>query len=57
MDAILSSHALSPALLRSDNFEAFLEDRRKQLCRLIEKAMKKPVIQISEADEYEVDDE
>lgn len=41
MDSLLESHALSPELLRTDNFELFLEDRRKQLVGLIEKAMGK----------------
>jgi len=41
MDELLASHALSPKLLRSDDFEAFLEDRRGRLVTLIEKAMGK----------------
>ena len=56
MDALLESHALSPVLLRQDNFEAFIEDRRQRLCRLIEKAMGKPVSQYAEAGEYEEGD-
>lgn len=43
MDALLESHALSPQLLRKDDLEGFLEDRRRRLVRLIEKAMGKPV--------------
>ncbi len=43
MDQILETHALSPMLLREDNFEAFLEDRRRRLVALIEKAMCKTV--------------
>ena len=41
MDKVLSSHALSPKLLRADNFDEFIEDRRKRLLALIEKAMGK----------------
>jgi len=43
MDRILESHALSPELLRADDFEAFVEDRRQRLVTLIEKAMGKSV--------------
>ena len=53
MDEILSSHALSAELLRRDEFPRFLEDRRQRLSKLIEKAMGKPVSQISEAGEYQ----
>ncbi|MDZ4698266.1 MAG: DUF262 domain-containing protein [Rhodothermales bacterium] len=53
MDSLLSSHALSPGLLRQDAFGDFLEDRRIRLCRLVERAMGKPVIQYPEGDEYE----
>ena len=44
MDVLLSSHALSPALLRADNFEEFIEDRRRKLLKLIEKSMGKQLI-------------
>ncbi len=44
MDALLASHALSPALLRADNFEEFIEDRRRKLSKLIEKAMGKQLV-------------
>jgi hypothetical protein len=43
MDNILSSHALSPKLLRSDDFNAFIEDRQKRLLSLIEKAIGKEI--------------
>ncbi|MDY6822497.1 MAG: DUF262 domain-containing protein [Thermodesulfobacteriota bacterium] len=52
MDELLASHALSPSLLRADDFEGFVEDRRKRLSRLIEKVMGKAVIQVSEGGEY-----
>lgn len=44
MDALLTSHAVSPELLRTDNFAEFIEDRRRQLARLIEKAMGKQLV-------------
>ena len=53
MNELLQSHALSPEVLREDDFHRFLEDRRKRLSTLIEKAMGKPVSQILEGGEYE----
>ena len=53
MNKLLASHAISPDLLRQDDFERFLEDRRKQLSKLVEQAMGKPVSQSSEAGDYE----
>ncbi len=41
MNAILASHALSPNLLRADDFDNFIEDRRHQLAQLVERAMGK----------------
>ena len=41
LDNYLRSHLLDPALLRSDSFERFMEDRQKRLLSLIEKAMGK----------------
>jgi len=43
MNELLNSHALSPELLRQDNFDAFIEDRRRRLLGLIEKAMGKQI--------------
>ncbi len=54
MDALLSSHALEPALLRQDDFERFVEDRRRRLVVLIERAMGKPVNRVQETEEYEM---
>jgi hypothetical protein len=48
MDTLLASHALSPVLLRANDFDGFLEDRRQRLCALIEGAMGKPVSMIAE---------
>ncbi len=53
MDALLASHALSSILLRADDFDQFIEDRRRQLVRLVEKAMGKPVAQVLEDEEYD----
>ena len=46
MDKLLESHALSANLLRRDEFDLFLEDRRRRLGSLIENAMGKSMIQI-----------
>jgi hypothetical protein len=53
MDVLLASHAIDPALLRADNFAAFIADRRNRLSNLISSAMGKPVSMISEGAEYE----
>jgi hypothetical protein len=37
-DTYLRSHLIDPALLRSDNFQAFMEDRQTRLLSLIEQA-------------------
>lgn len=41
LNQYLSSHCINPELLRADNFNAFMEDRQKQLLALIEQAMGK----------------
>jgi hypothetical protein len=41
-DAILRTHLIDPHLLRSDDFKAFYEQRKKALLNLVEKAMGKP---------------
>lgn len=38
LDAYLSSHLVDPAILRGDEFEAFMVDRQKRLLGLIEQA-------------------
>jgi len=53
MDSLLASHALNPTLLRNDDFEAFIEDRRTRLSRLIEGVIGKSVIQNADDGEYE----
>ena len=52
MDKLLASHAINPALMREDKFEAFIMNRREQLSQLIAKAMGKPVSQIPDDGEY-----
>ena len=52
MDELLVSHALSPDLLRQDAFEDFVEERRRRLSRLVEAAMGKPVVDVSETPGY-----
>ena len=41
MDAILQTHCISPAFLRSDDFEGFMKDRKAALLSLVETAMGK----------------
>jgi hypothetical protein len=53
MDKLLSSHALDPSLLRADDFDGFIADRRRKLSKLISDAMGKPVNLIPEGGEYE----
>lgn len=43
MNELLASHSISPTLLREDNFDGFIADRRNQLIGLITKAMGKAV--------------
>lgn len=56
MDALLSSHALSPRLLREDDFNGFLSDRRARLAALIEKVMGKRVEIGTDKEEYDVEE-
>lgn len=41
LDIYLQSHLIDPTFLRTDKFEAFMEDRQKRLLGLIEQAMGK----------------
>lgn len=50
MDELLASHSISPTLLREDDFDGFIADRRNQLIALIAKAMGK---EVEERGEYE----
>jgi hypothetical protein len=51
LDAHLASHLVNPALLRSDNFPAFMLDRQQMLLALIERATGKAVYQSEESAE------
>ncbi len=53
MNDLLASHAIDPAILRSDDFDAFIADRRVRLSNLISRAMGKPVTMVPEIGEYE----
>lgn len=57
MDSILRSHAIAPALLRADSFEAFYASRKAALLGLVERAMGKapmaPSAAVSDDDEDE----
>jgi hypothetical protein len=44
LDDRLTSHALDPALLWSNDFEGFMRDRQLQFTRLIESVINRPVI-------------
>ena len=55
MDDLLSSHAIAPELLRADEFKQFIEDRRRRLASLIERAMGKQVDQAFEKEEYDTE--
>jgi hypothetical protein len=52
MDDILRGHYISPDLLRSDDFRAFFDDRRRALLNLIETAIGKPA-EVSETSDQE----
>ena len=53
MDELLGSHALAPHLLRKDAFDDFVEDRRRRLSSLVEVAMGKQVVQVSDTADYD----
>ena len=52
MDKLLASHAISPILMRSDDFEKFITDRSERLGQLIAKSMGKQVSRISDDGDY-----
>jgi hypothetical protein len=43
MDELLHSHRINPELLRSDAFDAFYEQRRRDLLELIGAVIGKPI--------------
>jgi hypothetical protein len=49
MDAILSTHCITPSFLRTDDFDGFYEDRKATLLKLVEQAMGKHSIVTAEA--------
>lgn len=51
LDDVLTSHLISPALLRADAFDRFFEDRKLKLCAIIEKAIGKPVTNLPQKEE------
>jgi hypothetical protein len=55
LDEHLASHAIDPALLRANDFDAFYDARRDALIRLVEGAMGKAVFREQALDEPEVD--
>jgi hypothetical protein len=54
LDQYLTSHLISPTLLRADDFNAFMEDRQTRLLKLIEQATGQSAYR---GDSAEVDDE
>lgn len=52
MDEILATHALDPHLLRADEYDAFMNDRRIRLSQLISNAMGKTVRTVPDSDAY-----
>ena len=53
LDGFLTSHLLSPALLRADDFYAFMLDRQARLLTLIEQATGKLAYSGTESEEGE----
>ena len=51
VDRHLQSHLIDPALLRADDFDAFIAHRREAMLALIEKAIGKSVYRGTAADE------
>lgn len=59
LDVILESHAIDPALLRADAYDAFYDARKAALLNLVEAAMGKPALRdgTGSQDEYLGSDE
>lgn len=51
MDEILHSHVIDPSALRADNFDTFFQSRQNALLNRIEKAMGKPIMRETVAQE------
>ena len=52
MDNLLASHAINPILMRNNDFEKFITDRKDRLGQLIAKAMGKQINRIPDDGEY-----
>jgi hypothetical protein len=48
LDSYLTSHCISPAYLRADDFESFMKERRKALLTLIANATGHPIQEVAE---------
>lgn len=60
LDAYLTSHLITPSILRADDFDAFMVDRQKRILALIEKATGKAVYSGNipeEGEDVEVDED
>lgn len=61
MDEMLRSHVIEPELLRSDNFQEFMNHRQRALLERIEQAMGKPIawdsIEFTETEPLDDDDD
>jgi hypothetical protein len=57
LDRYLASHLINPALLRADDFRAFMDDRQARLLRLIEEATGQTVHRGEEADDDDGEDD
>jgi hypothetical protein len=57
MDALLSTHSLDPRALRRDDFEGFIEARRRLLIDHISGAMGKPAFESGESVKEDQSDE
>jgi len=51
LNDLLASHLIDPALLASNQFEAFFQARKLALCKLIGAAIGKPVSNVPEVEE------
>ncbi len=57
MDAILRSHLVEPAALRSDDFEAFYAARKLSLLAVVENAMSKKAVGTPSSEQSQADEE
>jgi hypothetical protein len=57
IDGYLTSHLIDPAMLRADNFRAFMEDRQARLLKLIEQATGQTAYRGEAPDDFDETDE